>query len=309
MTDNIFSWLSKYNSLADENYLTQSFAFLIRTLLIRDPSSAYRLLNLLCGGANPAFSASDNVLCSTQQKVETGILDIKLSSKGTIVFVEIKEFSEVDPDQLKRYKKALDSERADTKRLVLLTKVLAEPEKHLGIPDQCVLWRNVSEWLQDVRYAAEDPVSGYLIDSFRQFLEAKGMSIGRVGWEYIAGVSALNNLVGILIAAMEDTGHRISSIRQSADYRGYYFDDGEFWCGISWERPLFVIFEPVHAKKFDTSKVPKTTYQLEKTDALWFLLPLEERHFFSLDGEGQLAEMTSFVKSSYEDAEKMRIAK
>jgi len=45
----------------------------------------------------------------------------------------------------------------------------------------------------------------------------------------------------------------------------------------------------------------------EDKDLIWFRLSLEDTHFFSLDKDKQLEEITKFVKIAYAEAQKMRV--
>lgn len=60
--------------------------------------------------------------------------------------------------------------------------------------------------------------------------------------------------------------------------------------------------------KYDKDKLPEPTYLLQEgKKRLWFRLPLEEIHFFSLDKDEQLDEIINFLKTSHTEAEMMRI--
>jgi hypothetical protein len=61
-------------------------------------------------------------------------------------------------------------------------------------------------------------------------------------------------------------------------------------------------------KLSNKNKLPQPTYLLQEgKKRLWFRLPLEEIHFFSLDKDQQLSKIIDFVKTCHAEAELMRI--
>jgi len=68
MKTNIFSSLSKCDSARPENYLTESFVFLLNSLLEIDSATAIKILNKLCVNNNE-FSFGDNeaITITTQE--------------------------------------------------------------------------------------------------------------------------------------------------------------------------------------------------------------------------------------------------
>ena len=305
--ENIFSALAKYNSATDENYLTESFVFVINTLLRQERLIGLEILNQLCfGNDGVSFDTDEDISVSTQEPTEQGTPDIKLSSPSKLIYVEVKHDSPIGPEQLKRYKKQLDSSSVGIKRLILLTKFPVDFDEHQGIPDKHVRWFEVYNWLTKAK--AKDLVSVYLMESFKSFLEAKQMSIQKIGWEYINGVPAFNNLISMIEAAIQ--GASIPIYRKSVawEYKGFYLENAELWCGIVYEDHLVVIFE-TQDKKFNTRLLDASSYPWRESRAglVQFLLNLEDKLFFSLDKDKQLEEITKFVKTAYAEAQKMRV--
>jgi hypothetical protein len=307
--ENIFSALAKYNSAIDENYLTESFVFVINTLLERERSIGLEILNQLCVNNNEfSFDTNEVISVSTQEVTEQGTPDIKVSSFNKLIYIEVKHDSPVDPEQLKRYKKDLESRKATVKRLILLTKFPVDISEHQGIPDKHVRWFEIYNWLANGKKKVKDSISRYLTEQFISFLEVKQMSIQKVGWEYINGVPAFNNLINIIEAASQGASIPIYGKSSGWDFKGFWLVNKEFWCGIYYSDPLVITFEIQDKKKFDTKVVETTTYPIrEDKSSIWFRFELEHKHFFSLDKDEQLEEITKFVKASYEEAQKMRI--
>ena len=310
-SENIFSALAKYNSATDENYLTEAFVFVINSLLEREQPIGLEILTQLCVENNAfSFNADEVISVSTQQATEQGTPDIKVWSPSKLIYIEVKDSSPVDPGQLKRYKKDLESSSAIIKKLILLTRYPVDLREHQGIPDKHVYWREVYKWLENIK--AKDPVSVYLIEQFKYFLEEKQMSIQKVGWEYINGVPAFNNLLNMIEAAIQATAipfYRTYPRPAARESKGFYLENSELWCGIYYENHLDVVFEIQHHKeKFNTKLIKKPLYPLEEFKGMWgFHLHLEDIHFFSLDKDKQLEEITKFVKTTYAEAQQMRI--
>ena len=61
-------------------------------------------------------------------------------------------------------------------------------------------------------------------------------------------------------------------------------------------------------KKFNAKPVETPSYTVkEGRYRMWFSLQLEDKHFFSLDKDEQLEEITKFVKTAYTEAQQMRV--
>ena len=310
--ENIFSALAKYNSAIDENYLTEAFVFVINSLLQRERPIGLEILTQLCVKNNEySFEMYEDISISTQETTEQGTPDIKVSSPDKLIYIEVKHNSPLGPQQLARYRKALKSSAAIIKHLVLLTRFAIDFEEQEERPYKHVRWFEVYNWLTNARIRAEDPVSVYLIDSFKSFLEVKQMTIQKVGWEYINGVPAFNNLINMIEAAINGAAIPFYSVYPKSagwDFKGFWLEDKEFWCGIHYDNPSVVTFEMLDKKKFNAKLVDTPIYEVrEGKERRWFRLPLEDKHFFSLDKDEQLEEITKFVKTAYAEAQQMRV--
>ena len=91
LDSNIFLSLGKYNSAIDENYLTESFAFLINELLCREPLFGTEIINHICVVNDDfRFNSDEVILVSTQETTEQGRPDIKISSPEKLIYIEVK---------------------------------------------------------------------------------------------------------------------------------------------------------------------------------------------------------------------------
>ena len=307
---NIFSTLAKYSLPQDENYLTEAFVFLINSLLVDEKAVGTRILNRLCvEDGEIVFTVGDDIAVSTQYATDLGTPDIKIFSPDKLVYVEVKDYSPVNATQLRRYKEVLKSSDCGFKRLILLTRYAVNYEEHKGIPDRQVCWFEVYNWLKSLE--PQHAISAYLINAFNSFLEDKRMSIERVTWEYINGMSAFNNLINMIEAAIKDVGVPFYRNRPRAavwDSKGFWLEDKKYYCGIYYNAPLTLIFKAFNKKDLDTQKVASPTYPIREAFAsIWFMLQLEDVHLFSLGKDRQLKEITKFISTAYSEAKQMRI--
>lgn len=306
---NIFSALAKYNSAIDENYLTEAFVFLINSLLERDRSSGCEMLTRLCAKEGEfTFEADDNIAITTQEVTEQGTPDIKIFTPDKLIYIEVKHDSPLGPQQISRYKRALESSVATVKHVILLTRFAIDFEEQEEKPYKHVRWFEVYNWLEEAKVNLKDSIAVYLIDSFNSFLEVKQMSLQKVGWEYINGIPALNNLVNMLEVAIQGASIPIYGKSPGWDYKGFWLEDKEFISVIYYNDHLLITFELVDKRKYNKELLDEPSYELrEGKERLWFRLDLEKRHFFSLDKNEQLEEITKFVRTAYADAQQMRV--
>ena len=311
-SQNIFSALAKYNSATDENYLTEAFVFLVNSLLQRDHTIGCELLNSLCvNNSDFTFDITEDISVSTQEVTEQGTPDIKISCPDKLIYIEVKHDSPLGYAQISRYKAALESSTATIKHVVLLTRFMIDYENEEERPYKHVRWFEVYNWLDSAQKEVQDPINSYLIDEFKSFLEVKQMSMQKVGWEYTNGIAALNNLINMIEVAIKNTQIQFYPVYPRSagwEFKGFLLGDKEFWCGIHYDNPSVITFELQDKKRFDKSRIETPSYKLmEGKERLWFRLPLEESHFFSLNKDEQLEEITKFVKTAYTQAERMRI--
>ena len=309
--ENIFSALAKYNSAIDENYLTEAFVFVINSLLQKERTIGLEILTRLCVENNEfSFDMDEVISVSTQETTEQGRPDIKVSSPDKLIYIEVKHDSPLGYKQLERYKRALEPSMANIKHVVLLTRFAVDFEECEERPYKHIRWYEVYNWLSNARTRVKDPICVYLIDSFNSFLEVKQMSLQKVSWEYINGVPALINLVNMIEVAIQGASLRVHVKSAGWDFKGFYVESKEFWCGVYYDNPLVVTFELIDKKNYKKELVDEPSYEIrEGKERLWFRLPLEKIHFFSLTKDEQLEEITKFVKTAYTEAQQMRIKK
>ncbi len=306
---NIFSALAKYNSARDENYLTEAFVFIINSLLIREHHVGLDILTRLCVKNNDfSFDANEHISVTTQETTEQGRPDIKVLSPDILIYIEVKHDSPLGFKQLERYKKALETSSAATKHINLLTRFASDFIDEQEKPYKHVQWWEIYNWLDNIKRRIQNPISIYLIDSFKSFLEEKQMSLQKVGWEYINGMAALINLINMIQVAIEAASLRVHQRSGAWDTKGFYINNNKTWCGVNFDDPEIITFEMYDKENYNRNAISDCIYEIkEDKDAIWFRLRLEDLHFFSLDKDRQLEEITNFIKKAYSYSDQMRV--
>lgn len=287
MTKNIFSALSKYNSAIDENYLTEAFVFVIKSLLENDRKICLDALKLLCVNDNEyQFSENENITISTQESTEQGRPDIRISTPDKLIYVEVKHNSGLGYKQIERYKTVLKLSDAKVKKVILLTRFSIDFINQNERPYKHVRWFDIYNFFSNAH--VENPINEYLIKSFLLFLEEKNMSIQKISWEYIKGVPALKQLINMIDVGIHSASLKIHQKSAAWEWIGFYIQSKEYFCGIFYENPLKIKFKSYKDDETFTS----------------FSLDLESIHFFSLNKDKQLEEISKFIKQSYDNARK-----
>jgi hypothetical protein len=165
---NLFSTLARYGNYEVENYLTESFVFVLEQLLQRDEAAAIPFMERLLGiGLSDVSDSPANLQISTQVRVEEGIPDIEVRIPGGFqAYIEVKHDAHLGSGQLEYYKALLDKSTAPVKVAVLLTRSKASSvETHLEPEDyHHVCWYEVHRWFSLL--TTEDEVLIYLISDF-----------------------------------------------------------------------------------------------------------------------------------------------
>ncbi len=196
---NLFGSLSRWASSQQENFLTESFARLIEILRDTVPDTFADLISFITNGAvDIAGEQSPEVTISTQVSADdSNYPDLEIKGPDLLIWVEVKDASPMNPDQLARYSKLLEARSVEQKSLVFLSRSTSE------LPDVPLLakplsWTAIAEWLREAEdwdeTRAELPVASFVTREFYEFLEEKGMAVEKIGWELIPGVYSLRDL-------------------------------------------------------------------------------------------------------------------
>lgn len=303
---NLFRDLSKHLSERHEDFLTNSFVYLLNYLLENERSLAIGLLNFICGGDSEfTFKEEEKVVITTQKVTSEGTPDIEIKSNDKYIFVEVKHDSGLGRDQIERYKKALRNERAANKKIILLTRFTVDLQEanQEGVPDRHIRWYQIHKYLENIE--VKDRIGKFLNDEFIKFLEEKQMAIQKVGWEYGNGIRALNNLVEMIGVAVEELG--IKKWKTAGwEWKGYYVEDNSQFVGIDYNEPDAVYYELGDPLKYAIPESDLAFPFYVENNNINFELSFEKTHFFALEKNEQLEIIKKFISVCHDQANKLK---
>ena len=221
----LISNLSKYR--LPEDYLTNVLATLLRELLSTqalnaDRMIAFDILDLIARKErDPCWNRNEipNIKCQVMDGRHDKP-DITITSRGPNglsrkVFVEAKDQAGVDPDQLVDYKTRLSKySQAKYKCLTLLSRpfVNIEDQDEKAI-DVHSYWYQIYQIISDC--AKKGDATKYLLDSFRAFMEEKGMNLDKINGSY-ADVKRLKDLARftlLLKTGLEQVKNKLEGVK------------------------------------------------------------------------------------------------
>jgi hypothetical protein len=303
--DNLLVALHRLAHRQDENFVTETFAHLVRHLLRYEPDVAVGLIASLTDDRVVLSPRdADTVTVRTQVTTDEGRPDIEISTADHLIFVEAKAESGLGWEQLPRYRKALDADEHPNKTLVLLTRHTTEDREQASVADTDHRWYEVGGFLKQrmASGACKHEKSGFLVSQFAGFLQARGMLMERVRWEYTNGIRALWNLMKMLEEVVhKHTDEVIRSVGQQ--WAGYYLDGKRGWVGIGWEEAAWLTFQS-EEMTFDKAAADSLEYGEARENKYspcgfkWYYekdLESEEVHFFARSQESQMQWLEAFV--------------
>lgn len=303
---NLFGDLSKHLSERHEDFLTNSFVYLLNYFLENEKPLGTDLLNFICfKNEEIAFSEEEAIVITTQKFTDVGTPDIELKSNDKFIYIEVKHDSGLGNQQIERYRKALDKEHASLKKIVLLTKFSIDlaTKNQEGHPDKHIRWYQIHRYLEGLKPKTD--ICKFLIDQFTDFLEGKQMAIQRVRWEYTNGIRAFFNLVDMIGVAIEELGIKIYSKSAGWDWRGYYLESKDEFCGIYHSEPDYVYLF-IYAPNFKSQDKNFIYPFYEEDNGIYFELSLEDSYFFSLQKEDQLNVLKKFISACHPEAKRLK---
>jgi hypothetical protein len=287
---NIFSALSSYGATESENYLTESFVFLLKLLLQRAPDTTLTILNRLVGSLPlHGLTCPEAIFINTQLKLEQGRPDIQIREfDDTLIYIEIKHDAPISQGQLECYYTQLCQSDYRNIQLVLLTRSRASASETTLAPHEYhhICWYEIYNWLAGADI--DDEVSQYFIHDFLYFLEEKNMNLQKVSWEYTPGIVSLLNLTTMMEVAVREALPK-AVLRRSAgwSWRGFFLDNA-FFFGIRYEHPLTIAFE----NNMGNNPTAKSELDLEKA------------HFLALTKDEQFELISKFVEQANKEVTK-----
>jgi hypothetical protein len=313
---NLLHTLHRWATGQDENFTTDAFSHLLRHLVSEKPELAAGLLARLTrqqcwASLRQSPPDSKRVEIVTQDPCDEGVPDIKIRAPGTLVYVEVKVESEVDLDQLRRYRAELDRAAEQNKALVLLTRKPVDVSQFPVKPDSAKRWFHVGEWLDDALQSlgedGQSKTTSYLIRQFTEFLKARRMGVEKISWQLIGGVRSLVYLMQMLREAVENLNGKIARSSGWKEGCGHEFTIGgsHYWAGLYYSEPEKLKFSAWPVNKQLAAEIGHGLIEeyVEKGKKMhvWrnqLNLDSEEVHFFARSKSSQIQCIEQFVKES-----------
>ncbi|MEX1039564.1 MAG: hypothetical protein WDZ51_02965 [Pirellulaceae bacterium] len=306
---NLFSNLFRWAHRQNENFLTESFSYVVDYLLIHEPEAGIGVLTWLCFGDTTSEGFDGEVPdISLQYRDDQGIPDIKVETTSVLALVEVKKGSGLGHLQLERYRSILASSLHPTKKLVLLTMHPIEFNQSAERPDRQLTWHDVSEWFRHCPDLS-DPVANFLVQQFIEFLEQQRMSVQRVEKEYLSGMEAYVRLVTMIDLAL--TIAEIPKYKRPRNGKGYWvFYVGstttrDYCIRFYFKRPGELRFE-FHGKSPNRKPFEFGSLWKSGGQRLHRIMELDSE-FFEADAQQQLRKLTEFLRSSHAEAEQLAL--
>ena len=281
--------------------------YILNFFLDNEKQLGIGLLNFICSqnGEN-VFSETEEVAITTQKSTEEGTPDIQIKSTDKFIYIEVKHDSGLGKEQIERYRKALGKEHAPIKQIVLLTKFsidLATKNKE-GHPDKYMRWYQIHRYFEGLK--PKEEICKFLIDQFTDFLEGKQMAIQKVGWEYTNGIRALLNLVNMIGIAIEELGIKTYQKTAGWEWRGYYLESKDEFCGIYFEEPDSVYLFSNGLLNYKPQEKDFRFPFYEDDGGTYFELSLEDTWFFALRKDEQFDILKAFILACHTEAKRLK---
>ena len=300
-SNNLLVALKKYGKGQEEDFLTDAFVHLLNRLALEVPDAFATLLDQISDGAiKPTPETASEFTVTTQVDTSEGMPDVEINGPNTYALIEVKDESSVDEEQIERYSRLVEQNSSDSKCLILLTRYHPPPLDDFGLL-RTTRWTQISEWLLAAKEKWKfDLVSSHILEQFLGFLEEKGMSVNRAGYEMIAGVEQLRNFKVLLRGAMESAGARGISADTNAKRSGWYewnsIDKTRYEVYIEENNPGTLVFSC--ASKYVREEF-KSEWGARAKNDLGKLLELQSEnvHFFARGLDSQRMVLEEFITS------------
>lgn len=294
---NLLVSLNKWASGQQENFLTESFVHLLNALAQNSPVAFVSMISLMSDRKiNPPADLTNQFIVTSQVDTDEGTPDIEISGPDSYILIEVKDESPIYMEQIERYYRVLEENKTRDKCLILLTKYQTSSITGSVIK---LRWTQIAEWLLKINDEIEEEATNYIVRQFIEFLEYRGMSVNKAGWEMVAGIEQFRNFKTLLKHSMESAGaHRVWSA-YGADFNGWAIPDPEsnsskYYVFVEFENPRRLIFSCPPDEVLENYRdewIERGRNQLEKI----IDLGSEEIHFFARELDSQREVLENFV--------------
>ena len=295
---NLLATLSKWASGQQENFLSDAFVHLLNLFAQETPEAFSKIITCMTEGCvTPSIESVDQFGITSQISTDEGTPDIEISGPDTYILIEVKDESPIYMEQVKRYLRLIEGNDAGNKQLLLLTKYSAD---HIIAPLVKLRWTQITEWLNEIDDQTDNEVTNYSVKQFIGFLEFKGMSVNKAGWEMVAGIEQLQNFKSLLRQAMESAGAKQVHTSSGSDFNGLRIQRSEstqiMYVFIEFDNPGMLVFSCSPENVVD-----KFTHIWERRDGnqvgRFMDLNSEDTHFFARGLDSQREVLEEFVSS------------
>lgn len=312
---NLLVRLHKWANRQDENFVSETFAFLMQFLIDEEPGAAANLLRRLTDNFFDLQTAeARSVTVRTQIMTGGGTPDLAFRTQDRLAYVEVKVESPAAAGQLSKYQQLLvQSGVADT-RLILLTRHVIDLPPDVLAAIRHVRWFQVADWLEEEhrRYTFK-AVSSFLVQQFLELLGAKGMTMGQVSFELAGGVRALRNFMNMLEESAHVAGVKVQAKAYPSE-SGLFLDGKNYWLGINYDYPDLLTFQtwnrPVDPDKAAALGVGEVHEWNNKKGHGWgrdLDLTADGVFFYARPRAGQMQVLEAFIRESIELARKVEL--
>jgi hypothetical protein len=343
-SNNLLINLHRWAFKQDENFTTESFVHLLNHLLVDEPKIAIRILRKLTDDfLRLKVREVANVQIIAQPITDSGRPDIEISVGNYLVYIEVKVESEINENQLKRYRKVLKGCEDKQTKLIVLSKYPISSDLEIK-PDLAVRWYQVADWLErELRSDRIEPLTRFFIEQLIEFLAKQNMVIKRVKSKIseslksyqkkvpnypkvLGNMRSMKRLEEIqelrpvydLMILMKDAltvlenkvKFRFLSGQHKGGWMGFGFNRMDYFLSIYYENPEIVVFDTYSFKidqsKFD-GKLGKTWQEGKRLRWMNELnLVSDGFDFFAETKESQMRTLKNFIRQSYNYVQKIK---
>jgi hypothetical protein len=225
--------------------------------------------------------------------------DVEIAGPDTQIYVEVKDASPVDMDQLKRYA-TLIGERSVHQGCVVPLVRYDPGEISIDRVVPPVRWSRMGAWLNDLE--SNDEVIDHQLAQFTWFMRGKGLLIEKVEWALVPGVQQLARLQAMGREVLESLGAHVSE-SHGRGYSGLQIFNPEnnqmmYALRTRLDDPARLWFGVVDRYRPDED--PELWERVGDLTATGLHLPSEEVHFFERSTNSQMDCLRAFIEDCFE---------
>lgn len=293
---NLFESLHKWAAANDENFITESFAYILNLYKKYDSESFDIIIKKITNNIINSNSDLSSLTITTQFHTENGTPDIKIENTDILVFIEVKVDSGFGNDQLGRYKKVLSTKN---KKTALITITRSSELYGADIkPDLSITWLEIYENLLRMRKKCSNLIGCFLTDEYTCFLKTRGLIMTEANWQLTEGIKSLKRIMDMIDRAIKLNNLNIHSRSGAWDWMGYYIENKKFFIGLYYGNPNSIT---INTEVPLIENIPSTTEVGLLRNRRWenqLILDSEDVHFFSRTALSQLECIKLFIENS-----------